>query len=259
VRDKDNNGSADEQEVIVNDLPGRAGGWLGNIRIGPDRRLYVAKASSCDACVETDPRRAALLSFALDGRELRILARGLRDSYDFDWSPTDGKLYIVDNERSTMRGELNVVPPQLPSEGADFGWPYCDANGHPVSGTSPTRCAQAITPVITFDPGSHPTGITFYRGNAFPAYRDKLLVALSGSWNTPTISGYELVLVSIENEKSPMLRRVLPTTKRTASDAAQGHTSFYPYHITGIAISPEGWIYTSIAEGRIYRFRPVVP
>jgi hypothetical protein len=27
--------------------------------------------------------------------------------------------------------------------------------------------------------------------------------------------------------------------------------------MTAMAISPEGWIYISVAEGRIYRFRPM--
>src|SRR5258706_5314609 len=43
VRDTNNDGSADVQEVIVRDLPGGVGGWLGNLHVGPDKRLYVAK------------------------------------------------------------------------------------------------------------------------------------------------------------------------------------------------------------------------
>jgi glucose/arabinose dehydrogenase len=113
--------------------------------------------------------------------------------------------------------------------------------------------------VITFDPGSHPTGVAFYRGDAFPDYRGNLLVALSGSWNTPTITGYEILLVSFSDGKPGPVQRILPNTVRNTSDAAQGMTSFYPYHMTAFAISPEGWIYVSIAEGRIYRFRPLVP
>src|SRR5207247_10041822 len=109
LRDRNGDGVADEQRVIVGDLPGGSGGWLGNIRIGPDRRLYVAKASSCDACIESDPRRAALLSFALDGSEPQVVAHGLRDSYDFGWNATDGTLYIVDDERPTMPAELNAL------------------------------------------------------------------------------------------------------------------------------------------------------
>jgi hypothetical protein len=213
LRDKTGDGRADEQQVIVRDLPGRVGGWLGNIRIGPDRRLYVAKGSSCDACAETDPRRGALLSFALDGGDMRIVARGLRDSYDFDWNPADGRLYIADNERPTMPAELNMVPAQVPPDGADFGWPRCNPRGQFVANINANSCANTQLPVLTFDPGSHPTGMIFYQGEAFSDYHGKLLLALSGSWNAPTISGYEM---EPRNVSCPTIRRTDHPTRRSA-------------------------------------------
>ena len=255
LRDTNHDGMADEKQVIVSGLPGKAGGWLGNVRIGPDRRLYVAKASSCDACIESDARRAALLSFALDGSDMQIVAHGLRDSYDFDWNPADGVLYVVDNERATMRAELNVVR----KPGVDFGWPECDSWGRYVSSignSNSQRCNQAAQPFIRFDPGSHPTGVSFYQGAAFPAYQGGLLVALSGSWNTPTLAGYEILFIPFDTVEPGFPVRILPDTRRNTADASLGRTSFYPYHMTAMAISPEGWIYVSIAEGRIYRFRP---
>lgn len=255
LRDTNHDGVADEQQIIANGLPGGAGGWLGNVRIGPDRRLYVAKASSCDACIESDPRRAALLSFALDGSDMQIVARGLRDSYDFDWNPADGTLYVVDNERPTMPAELNAVR----KPGEDFGWPLCDSSGKPVPGVADPgaeQCAKTMLPVIRFDPGSHPTGVSFYRGVAFPAYQGGLLVALSGSWNTSTLAGYEMLFIPFDKGKPGTPVRILPDTPRNTADASLGRTSFYPYHMTAMAISPEGWIYVSVAEGRIYRFRP---
>jgi glucose/arabinose dehydrogenase len=253
LRDTNHDGVADEQQVIVSGLPGGAGGWLGNVRIGPDRRLYVAKASSCDACIESDPRRAALLSFALDGSDMQIVARGLRDSYDFDWNPADGTLYVVDNERPTMPAELNAVR----KAGEDFGWPACDSSGMPVPGLAePDQCAAAASPTIRFDAGSHPTGVSFYRGSAFPPYQGGLLVALSGSWNTPTLAGYEMLFIPFDGGNPGAPVRILPDTPRNTADASLIRTSFYPYHMTAMAISPEGWIYVSIAEGRIYRFRP---
>lgn len=255
LSDPDHDGVAEKHEVIVSGLPGGVGGWLGNIRIGPDRRLYVAKASSCDACIEQDPRRAALLSFAMDGSDMRIVARGLRDSFDFDWNPANGKLYIIDDERPNMPAKLNeVVYP-----GADFGWPFCDSAGRPVEGipgADEKHCASTIRPVATFAPGSHPMGVSFYQGPNFPEYQAGLLVALAGSWNTTAITGYELELVRFgPNGDVTEVKRVLPVTPRNTTDAALIRTSFHPYHLAGIAISPESWIYISVSEGRIYRFR----
>jgi hypothetical protein len=48
---------------------------------GPDGRLYLGSGSTCDACVEEDPRSAAILSFRTDGSDLRVVAHGLRNPY----------------------------------------------------------------------------------------------------------------------------------------------------------------------------------
>ncbi|MEP7285262.1 MAG: PQQ-dependent sugar dehydrogenase [Chloroflexota bacterium] len=260
LRDTNNDGTADEQQIIARDLPGGAGGWLGNIRVGPDKRLYVAKGASCESCVETDLRRGALLSFALDGSDPQIVARGLHDSYDFDWSPLTGALYIVDNERPSLPAELNMIPQSNGSSSAavpDFGWPRCDAQAQPINKID--NCTGTLKPIATFAADSHPMGVSFYRQDAFPAYKNGLLVALSGSWNAKEMAGFSLALVTFDSNGSPTVQRLLPdpqTTSPSIADASLYLLSFYPDHLTGLAVSPEGWIYLSVSEGRIYRFRP---
>ncbi len=263
LRDTDGNGTVTEQKIIVHDLPGGVGGWLGNIHVGPDKRLYVAKASSCDACIESDPRRGALLSFALDGSDPQIVARGLRDSYDFDWL-ANGTLAIVDNERDSLAAELNLLPKPDPSHVADFGWPRCDNQAKPVndiSGATVQNCGGTLSPVVTFEPGSHPTGVQFYQGDAFPAYKNSLLVELAGSWNQTVTTGYALMLVPFDaNGKPGVVEQLIPNPKTSRpylSDASLYRLSFYPDHLIGIAVSREGWIYLSMSEGRIIRYRPM--
>src|SRR5581483_6291773 len=48
-------------EVVVPDLPARGSHWTRTIVFGPDGRLYVSIGSSCNNCVEKDPRRASIL------------------------------------------------------------------------------------------------------------------------------------------------------------------------------------------------------
>src|SRR5262249_21724930 len=50
LRDTKGSGTADEVQVIVRDLPGGEGGWLGNLHVGPDQRLYGAKAATGATC-----------------------------------------------------------------------------------------------------------------------------------------------------------------------------------------------------------------
>ena len=45
----------------VIDLPDGGMHWTRTLRSGPDGALYVSVGSSCNSCVEADPRRAALL------------------------------------------------------------------------------------------------------------------------------------------------------------------------------------------------------
>jgi len=249
----------DAPETLVSGLPGGAGGWLGNVRVGPDRRLYVTKGASCEACVETDPLRATLISFTLDGGDMRVEAAGLRDAFDFAWNPADGSLVIVEGERPSLPAELNVLRADR-SAAPDFGWPFCDANGAPVAGipgVDTLRCAETIRPALTLDPESRPMGLLLYDGAAFPQYHGGLLLTLAGSWNATSIAGYELHLVRFDGSGSATSERILPFSGRSTSDASLIRSSFYPYHLTGLALDERGWIYAGVAEGRIYRFRPM--
>ncbi|MBX3083534.1 MAG: PQQ-dependent sugar dehydrogenase [Anaerolineae bacterium] len=257
LTDNDDDGSA-EQTILVRDLPGRSGGWLGDVRVGPDRRLYVAKAASCDSCLEPDARRAALLSFALDGSDSRIVATGLRDAYSFTWTP-DGALYIVDNERQNQAAELNVVP--AGQTGLDFGWPRCDAQRRPIAGidgATADYCATTTAPILTFDADSHPTGIVYYAANAFPQYTGALFICFAGSWDNTVISGHTLIVARLDAAGAvASTGRLIPYSQQTTSDASIIKTSFHPYRPYSLVISPDGWLYISIAEGRVYRFRPL--
>ena len=51
------------------------------IVLGPDGRLYLGSGTTCDVCKEKDRRSGAILSFRLDGSDLRIVATGLRNPF----------------------------------------------------------------------------------------------------------------------------------------------------------------------------------
>jgi glucose/arabinose dehydrogenase len=208
--------------VLVDDLPGGAGGWLGNVRVGPDRRLYVAKGASGDGA---DERRGALLSYALDGTDERIVLRNLPDAFDMAWA-ADGTLYIAGSGAGDTLPTLYAI-----------------------------RADGAARAVRTFPAQSGPMGMVFYDDAAFPALRGGLLLALGGSWNAPEIAGYEIVHLTLSEPVTA--RRWLPESARSTSDASIIRTSFYPYRLTGLAVSAEGWLYAGVAEGRVYRFRPM--
>ncbi|HYM34538.1 MAG TPA: hypothetical protein VET48_04030, partial [Steroidobacteraceae bacterium] len=83
-------------ERIVTGLTGNGNHWTKTVRIGPDGYLYVTQGSTCNVCIEQDPRRAAMMRFRDDGADGQIIATGLRNSVGFDWTPWDNTLYATE-------------------------------------------------------------------------------------------------------------------------------------------------------------------
>src|SRR5207248_4359936 len=71
-----------EPERIIRGLP-TGGHWTRTIGIGPDGWLYLSMGSSCNVCLETDPRRAAITRYHLDGTDEQIYATGSRNAVGF--------------------------------------------------------------------------------------------------------------------------------------------------------------------------------
>ena len=76
------------------------------LTVGPDGKLYVSIGSSCDACEESDPLRAAIWRLDPDGGELAPFARGLRNAVGLTWSPDGSRLWATENERNDLGEEI---------------------------------------------------------------------------------------------------------------------------------------------------------
>lgn len=281
LRDTNGDNTADEIVTLVDDLPHGVGQWTGSIGIGPDERLYISKGASCAACRETDPRRAAILSYAPDGTSMQIVASGLHNAFDFAWHPASGELWTSESERAGLGealplDELN----RITTARENFGWPDCYAGpeGLIASDDTGSACDNTIPPALTFDPHSAPSGMAFYAGAAFPELQGDLLVVTQGSWNRRIPTGYALYRVCfdaagtlapcLQADGSPVLdeagqpamqERLIPqdTFYGYGLDILQIQgQSFYPDHPVDVAISPEGYIVISVLEGRIIRVRP---
>lgn len=193
--DTDNDLRADSRTTLSKDLPGGGGHSTRTVVQGPDGRLYVAAGSSCNACIEEDPRRAAVMRFPAQGGKGEIYARGLRNTVGLAFHPVTGELWGVDNGRDMLGDD---VPPEELNRiiaGADYGWPYCfgAAVPDPDLGTQ-QRCAPTRPPTVAMQAHSAPLGIAFGQGLAFPErYRQALLVAFHGSWNRSKPTGYKLI------------------------------------------------------------------
>jgi glucose/arabinose dehydrogenase len=184
-------------ERVVSDLPAGGNHWTRTIRFGPDGWLYVSVGSSCNVCLETDPRRAAILRFRPDGSGGEIHASGLRNSVGFDWRPETGELFATDNGRDLLGDDFPPCELNRIVAGGFYGWPFANGDRVPdpdLGAGQELRIENSIPPVHGFRAHNAPLGIAFLRGDQWPApYRGAALVALHGSWNRTRKDGYEVV------------------------------------------------------------------
>jgi glucose/arabinose dehydrogenase len=186
-----------EYTRILTGLTGDGFHLTRTLRLGPDGALYLAQGSSCNSCVEKDPRRATIMRLAPDGSEATIHASGLRNSVDFDWAPWDGSLYATENSRDLLGDDLPPDELNRIVAGGFYGWPYLhgrDIVDPELGQANQAEVARAIHPVHGFNAHNAPLGIRFLRASAaVPGYERAALVALHGSWNRREPDGYKVV------------------------------------------------------------------
>lgn len=213
-------------QPLINGLA-TGGHSVKTIKIGPDNHLYINVGSSCNVCDESDPTRATILRYTIEGtpagaipvvgrhRLPPIWARGLRNAQGFDWHPETQAMFATNNgadmRSETKGGKVNdSLPPEHINRidrGNHYGWPYCWADLENISQmfTDPNFpgpdgfCETTTPPAITLTAHSTPIGITFLGESHFPSeFKQDAIVSLHGSWNREQLSGYKLVRIKFK-------------------------------------------------------------
>lgn len=197
------------------------------IKLGPDNHLYINVGSSCNVCNESEPTRATILRYTIDGKPAGALsmtgrhsqpppiwASGLRNAQGFAWHPITQAMFATNNGadmRSDKKG--GPVNDQLPPEhinhiqrGKHYGWPHCWGNINGSMTIDPNFpgpdqfCQLATPPALMLTSHSTPIGITFLDKSQFPEeFNQDAIVALHGSWNRQQLSGYKLVRLQFKD------------------------------------------------------------
>jgi glucose/arabinose dehydrogenase len=145
--------------------------------------------------------------------------------------PTTGELWTVEHG---ARGGDEV---NIPQKGRNYGWPVI-SYGVDYSGAKigeGTKKAGLEQPVFYWDPSIAPSGMAFYTGDKFPAWRGSILVgALAGK----LVSRLETNGNRVTSEE-----RMLQQLGERIRDVRQG---------------PDGFVYllTDSRNGRILRMKP---
>lgn len=209
-------------------LGGAYGHELKNIAIGPDNKLYVSIASSCNACAEdaqATPVRGAIYQYDSDGSNGRLFARGIRKAEGLDFLPDSNTLWAAVNNRDEIRvpvdqdvdgdgssdlGKLlpayvDINPPEpllAVQDGGNYGWPFCNIVGNASMsqlaslpdfetnpGGSQFDCATVTPSTRALPAHAAPLGMSFLQNTTVPGVlRNGLAIAEHGCWNCTGLS-----------------------------------------------------------------------
>jgi glucose/arabinose dehydrogenase len=164
------------------------------------------------------------------GAKPEIWSYGHRNAQGAAIHPQSGKLW--EHEHGPRGGdEINI-----PEAGKNYGWPVIgygiDYSGAKIHES--TQKAGMEQPVKYWVPSIAPSGMAFYTGDLFPAWRGSLFVG--------ALSGQMLVRLEINGEMVGTEERLLPLRER----------------IRDVRAGPDGalWLATDNSSGRILRVAP---
>jgi glucose/arabinose dehydrogenase len=154
-----------------------AGGENNNLVLSPDGRLLMGVSAPCDHCDPNSKWSAAIVSFRLDGGDLRVYASGIRAAYGLTYEPGTSDLLVTMNQRDDLGARTPGDWLATVEQGDDWGFPACYGQGG-------AGCAGVPRPLATLDKHAAAGGVAVVRGSAIVAewQRGKVLrVSLSGA------------------------------------------------------------------------------
>jgi len=172
------------------------------IAFGPDGKLYVSVGAPCNVCLPDD-RHGVIQRMNVDGSAIETVARGVRNSVGFDWSPVDRTLWFTDNGRDLLGDDVPADElDRVTRAGEHFGYPFCHQGDVPDPEFGAQRpCSDFTAPAAKLGAHVAALGMRFYGGALFPAaYRGNIFIAEHGSWNRSRKSGYQVVRVAVDGQ-----------------------------------------------------------
>lgn len=178
VRYKETAAGLTDQKIIIDNIPAAQFHAGCRLRFGPDQKLYVTTGDATE-------RGLAQRLDSLAGKTLRlnddgsiptdnpfvnqqnarpeIWSLGHRNAQGMDWQPGSNLMFQTEHGPSGFDGpgggdEVNIV-----ERGKNFGWP---AIHHKQSREG------MESPLLEYTPACAPGSAVFYRGSAFPEFRN---------------------------------------------------------------------------------------
>ena len=165
------------------------------------------------------------------GAKPEIWSYGHRNAQGLALHPDSGKLW--EHEHGPRGGdEINII-----EKGKNYGWPVIgygiDYSGAKIHES--TRKDGMEQPVRYWVPSIAPSGMAFYTGDLFPAWRGNLFAG--------ALAGQLLVRLELDGDKVTKEERLLRELRERIRDVRQGSDGAL-------------WLATDSASGRILRVAP---
>jgi glucose/arabinose dehydrogenase len=185
------------RQVIIPNLPVGGLHTTRTVLIGPDGLLYVSIGSDCNVCYETDPHRASVWVYNLDGSGGHVYAHGLRNAVGMAVNPWNNQLWVTNNG-SDYEGYGNPTDTLYALQAGNYGWPGCmDGNVIDANYGHPGDCKGVIAPLFKLQAHSAPLGLAFYNAARFPLTYRGVFVALHGSFYRDFPAGYKVIFIPL--------------------------------------------------------------
>ncbi len=262
VADINRDGTLGELKMLIDDLPD-AGQHPNRTLAVKDGKIWITVGSTCNACDESTPEAATILTTDLNGKNRQIYASGLRNTIGFGWHPVSNKLYGMDHGIDMLgdndqEEELNEI-----IQGKKYGWAYVYANAklnphnlvpRELGLTNEQWAKQSENPVLLYTPHAAPMQMAFYTGAMFPnEYKNDAFVAMRGSWNRNPPSGYEIVRVHFDDAGKPQKIESFLNGFLVKGGAPNGKDAHFA-RPTGLAMMKDGsMLLTDDTNNIIYR------
>lgn len=168
VRYREAGGTLGERAVLLDDIPAAGIHDGSRLRFGPDGLLYMTMGDAAAPSVAQDPAtlNGKILRLRDDGTtppgnpfSSPVYSLGHRNPQGIDWDPATGRLWETEHGQSA-NDEVNVI-----ESGKNYGWPVIE-DGQDAAGME--------RPVLYFTETAAPSGASFYRGAAIPAFSGNL-------------------------------------------------------------------------------------
>lgn len=155
-----------------------------------------------------EERRAAVLAFDPEGKNEKYFGTGLRNCAGMTVQPATGDVWCVVNERDELGDNVPFDYATSVKDGAFYGWPwyYIGDNPDPRWTATPRDDLKGhvTVPDVLFQTHSAPLNIVFDESDAWGAeYKGDAFVAMHGSWNRGTRTGYKVVRLDFDDAGKP--------------------------------------------------------